>query len=253
MCRWKYLSLVLFLLMCLAVPMMASSPAGIAVKVSPSEALSKLEKGNDRYVKGRSLHINQGRLRRNETSLKGQHPFATVLTCSDSRVPPEILFDQGIGDLFVIRVAGNVADTDEIGTIEYGVDHLGTTLIVVLGHTKCGAVTAVATEAELPGSIGALVDNIIPAVKKAKELNPTFQGETLVPEAIKANIWQSIEDLLRKSSIVSQKAFCGGTAVIGALYEIDSGKVIWMGSHPEEKKFTTGAFQTAKEPKSPEH
>lgn len=243
MCRYKSPFLFILLMICLAMPGIASSPSEILGKVSPSEALSKLQKGNTRYIRGRSLHINQGRLRRHETSLKGQHPFASVLTCSDSRVPPEILFDQGIGDLFVIRVAGNVSDTDEIGTIEYGVDHLGTSLVVVLGHSKCGAVTAVTTEAELPGSIGALVDNILPAVKKAKELNPTLQGESLVPEVIKANIWQAIEDLLQKSTIVSQKVFCGNTAVIGALYEIDSGKVVWLGPHPDEKKLTADAFK----------
>jgi len=226
----------MFLCAMILFPGMGSSSTPSETKVYPDQALKLLKQGNVRFVSGKSLHRNQTRLRRQETAAKGQNPFAAVLSCSDSRVPPEILFDQGIGDLFVVRVAGNVADTDEIGTIEYGVGHLGSTLILVLGHTKCGAVTAVATGAEVEGSIPDLVDNIVPAVKKARELNPTLQGESIVPEAIKANVLQAMEDILKKSSLIRDKVFCGGTAMVGGLYEIDSGKVIWMGPHPEEKK-----------------
>ncbi len=111
--------------------------------ITADEAMARLEAGNRRFCAGQSLHPQQQAERREETATQGQHPFAIVLSCSDSRVPPELLFDQGIGDLFVVRVAGNVAATDEIATIEYGAEHLGAQLCVVMGHSRCGAVTAV--------------------------------------------------------------------------------------------------------------
>ena len=117
------------------------APAGAP---GPDQALQKLKSGNDRLVAGRRLFPNQGAPRLKDTAAQGQHPYVTILSCSDSRVPLEHMFDAGFGDLFVVRVAGNVADDDEIGTIEYGVGHLHTPLLLVLGHTKCGAVTAVA-------------------------------------------------------------------------------------------------------------
>jgi len=128
--------------------------------MSADEAIKVLKEGNSRCMSGAPKHPNQDQECRLLTATMGQRPYATVLSCSDSRVPVEILFDTGIGDLFVIRIAGNVADVDEVGTIEYGVDHLGTPVLVVLGHTRCGAVTAVAQGAKLHGSIPQLVDNI---------------------------------------------------------------------------------------------
>ncbi|MCA9730151.1 MAG: carbonic anhydrase, partial [Candidatus Eisenbacteria bacterium] len=141
--------------------------------MTPDQALEALKAGNDRFVTGTSLFPHLDRKRRYETA-KGQTPFVTVIGCSDSRVPIEALFDQGIGDVFVIRVAGNVCDTDEIGSIEYGVDHLGTPLMVVLGHESCGAVTAVVKDAEIHGSIPKLVDNIGPAVATARKFHPSL-------------------------------------------------------------------------------
>ncbi len=229
----------------------SSSSPSIEAKVYPDAALKLLKQGNARFVSGKSLHRNQTRVRRHETAVKGQKPFAAILSCSDSRVPPEILFDQGIGDLFVIRVAGNVADTNEIGTLEYGVEHLGSTLVVVMGHTRCGAVTAVATGAEARDNVLKLVEHIVPAVKKARELNPTLQGESLVPEATKANIFQSMEDIFRKSHLLREKVSCGGTALVGALYDIDSGKVVWLGAHPEEKKLIEEIRKAAPAPEKP--
>lgn len=164
--------------------------------MTPDEAIERLTQGNVRYHSGEPEHPRSDAQRMQQTTEHGQHPFATVITCSDSRVPVERVFDQGIGDVFTIRVAGNVCDTDEIGSIEYGVDHLGTPLFVVLGHTGCGAVTAVVTGAELHGSIPPLVDNIGPAVAKASKAHPSLHGQDLVPEAVKANVWQSIDDLV---------------------------------------------------------
>lgn len=202
--------------------------------VSPDEAVGMLKEGNGRYVSGAPKHPNQDQARRSVTSSKGQQPFATVLGCSDSRVPPEILFDSGVGDVFVVRVAGNVADTDETGSVEYGVDHLGTPVLVVLGHSHCGAVTAVVQKAELHGSIRPLVANIKPAVARAKAMNPGLSGDGLVEEAVKANVWQTISDLFRSSHAVRDRVKAGKLKVIGALYDIESGKVAWMGPHPEQ-------------------
>jgi carbonic anhydrase len=209
--------------------------------MSADEALQKLKEGNGRYVAGKPKHLNQTRKRRAETVAKGQHPFATVLACSDSREAVEILFDQGIGDVFVVRVAGNVADVDEIGSMEYGVDHLVTPLLVVLGHTHCGAVTAVAQGAELHGSIPALVDNIIPAVKKVKDANPGISGKELIDKSIPANVWQSIEDLLTKSPAARERVKKGDLKIIGAVYDLESGKIDWMGSHPSQDKLLAAA------------
>ena len=216
----------------------AMSSVGTAVSFaaapSPDEALATLKEGNARFVGGQSTHPRADSARIADTAQNGQHPFTTVLTCSDSRVPVESIFDQGIGDVFVIRVAGNVCDTDEIGSIEYGVDHLGTPLLVVLGHTKCGAVTAVTTNAALHGNIPPLVDNIGPAVAKARAANPALQGEALVPEAIKANCWQAIDDLFKSSPAVRDKVKSGAVKVVAAVYDITNGRVEWLGAHPEQ-------------------
>src|SRR6266545_3286958 len=141
--------------------------------VAPAEAISKLKEGNGRYANGNLQHPGQTTERRAELA-KGQHPFAIIVDCSDSRVPPEIVFDQGLGDLFIYRVAGNVIDDHGLGSIEYAVDHLGVRLIVVLGHQRCGAVDAaretIAAKGKAPGHIQSLVTAIKPAVEAtAKE------------------------------------------------------------------------------------
>jgi carbonic anhydrase len=218
-----------------------SSPTSDVATPSPAEALQKLTEGNERFVADKCTHPRIGAKRLLETAENGQHPFATILTCSDSRVPVEVLFDQGIGDVFVIRVAGNVCDVDEIGSIEYGVDHLGTPVLVVLGHTGCGAVTAVATEAQLHGSIPQLVENIGPAVKKAAATNPHLTKEELVPEATKANCWQSIEDLLKTSSATRERVKAGKLKIVAAIYNIRTGKVGWLGAHPEQDRLLAAA------------
>lgn len=204
--------------------------------VSPEEGLVLLGEGNLRFALGQSVHPNTSFSRRLLTTTDGQAPFATILGCSDSRVPVEILFDQGVGDLFVIKVAGNVADTDEIGSAEYGVDHLGTPVLMVLGHTYCGAVTAVTTGAEVHGSIPKLVDNIIPAVKKAKEANPAAEKAELIIKATTENVWQGIEDLLTKSHALAERAAHGKVVVVGAMYNILTGRVEILGTHPRQSE-----------------
>ena len=151
--------------------------------LTPEQALKKLKDGNARYVSGSRQYPNLNQPRRDLTSTKGQHPFATIIGCSDSRVPIEHVFDAGIGDIFPVRVAGNVCDIDEVGSIEYGVEHLNTPIFVVLGHTSCGAVTAVARGDEVHGSIPQLVDNIIPAVEDAKHIHGNDYSAELLSTA----------------------------------------------------------------------
>lgn len=197
------------------------------------EALKKLKEGNQRFLDERVIRPNQTFDRVMKISA-GQHPFVSILSCSDSRVPPEMLFDQGFGDLFVVRVAGNVADTDEIGTLEYGTGHLGTELIVVLGHSKCGAVTAVAKGASVGGLIPALVDNVIPAVKKAKEEGVKEEG--LIDRSIELNAFQGIEDILMRSKEIRHLVHTDRVTIVAAVYDITTGRVKWMGEHPEQEK-----------------
>jgi carbonic anhydrase len=208
---------------------------------TPDESVTQLKAGNDRFATGNAVHPNQDRQWRDLTTSKGQHPFATVIACSDSRVPVEILFDQGVGDLFVIKVAGNVLDVDEIGSVEYGVDHLETPLMLVLGHTHCGAVTAVVHGEPVHGSIPQLVDNIIPAVNKTRKENPQLTGDALVTAAVINNVWQGINDLLMNSAATRSRINAGTLRVEGALYDIGTGKIVWLGTHPDQAAILAAA------------
>jgi carbonic anhydrase len=231
--RWTRFLLVMLMTVAVTPQLWAS---GTSPGMQPDEAVTKLKEGNARFVSGAAQHPNQDQNRRTATATEGQHPFATVLSCSDSRAPVEVLFDSGIGDIFVIRVAGNVADTDEIGSIEYAVDHLGTPVLVVLGHTQCGAVTAVVKNAEVHGKIVPLVAKIRPAVAKTKALYPQSSGDDFLNEAIRGNVWQAIEDLLRASPVTVERVRSGQLKVIGAIYHLDSGSVHWLGPHPLQEQ-----------------
>jgi len=231
--RISLLMLIVIVAAALAAPALATS-AGPGI--FPDEALRILKEGNARYVGGKLQHPHQGPERRALTAGQGQHPLAAVLTCSDSRVPPEIIFDQGIGDIFVVRVAGNVAATDEIGSLEYAVDVRAVPLVVVLGHTQCGAVGAVLDDTKLPPNIANLLEPIKPAVDKAREANPQAAKEVLLQAAITANVWQALDDMLRLSPVIREKIKEGKVKLVGALYDLDSGQVQWLGPHPDQGK-----------------
>jgi carbonic anhydrase len=236
----KKISLWLFmhiLAAVLAAPVLATTATP---GISAGEALRLLKEGNSRYVDGKLQHPRQDRDRRALTTAQGQHPLAAILTCSDSRVPVEIIFDQGIGDIFAVRVAGNVAAADEVGSLEYAVDKRATPLVVVLGHTHCGAISAVMDDAKLPPNIANLLEPIKPAVDKAREANPEADKDVLLKAAITANIWQAVEDMLRLSPIIREKVREGQAQVIGALYDLDSGQVQWLGPHPDQEKLVGG-------------
>ncbi len=212
-------------------PVTAQSPA------TPDQALAQLKDGNLRYVRGVSMHPRQDQIRRTETVKNGQHPLATVVGCSDSREPLEIIFDQGVGDLFVVRVAGNVGGTDEVASIEYGTEHLSTPIVLVLGHTKCGAVTATVQKAAVEGSIPALINQIAPAVDQARAADPKATGDALVEKAIRANVHKTMADLFQKSQIVRHLVAEGKLKVVGGVYDLDSASIEWLGEHPDQAKF----------------
>ena len=184
------------------------------------DALNKLIAGNKRYLEGNLEHPHQTQKRRGDLA-SGQEPFACVLSCADSRVPPEIVFDQGLGDLFVLRVAGNVVNDMIVGSLEYAVEHLGAPLIVVLGHKRCGAVSATVQGGEVPGKIGCLVQAIQPAVDAVKGQT----GDPVDSAAIE-NIKRGVEKLKAAAPILSEKVNAGQLQIAGAFYDLDTGEVI---------------------------
>jgi methyl-accepting chemotaxis protein len=219
------------LIVCLLAALWLPS-SGLAA-ITADAAVQELKAGNARFQTGKPEHPNQDAARRGEVAA-GQSPMVTVLSCSDSRVPVEMIFDRGIGDVFAVRVAGNVADTDEIGTIEYGVGHLNTPLLVVMGHTGCGAVKAVLEKAGVHGSIPALVDNIARAAGQAQTANPGAPFPRIFGEAVKANVWISIGDIFEKSPEVRGLVAAGKLQVVGAVYDLATGSVEWLGVHPQQ-------------------
>lgn len=206
--------------------------AADAVLPSADAALAMLREGNERWVAQRPTNPNTDSARRQEAAEGGQHPFVTVLTCADSRIPVERTFDRGVGEVFVVRVAGNIAGPSETGTIEYGLGHLKTPLLVVMGHTRCGAVAAAAGGKDLPGALGELVHAIDPAVARARQQNPGADEKQLAAVAVRENVWQSIFDLCRRSDETRALVRDGKVKVVGAICDINTGKVEWLGEHP---------------------
>jgi len=218
--------------------------------VDADKALAMLKDGNARWTSGTSSNPNISASRRQMLAENGQKPFVTMLTCSDSRLPVERLFDRGVGDVFAIRVAGNIAGDSETGTIEYGLGHLKTPLLVVMGHTNCGAVAAAASGAELHGKVAKLVASCAPAVERAKRANPSATGNDLVALAVKENVWQTIFDLLKTSDEIRELAASGKVKVIGAVCDITTGKVEFLGEHPWQSELLSALTQDSKSEKS---
>ena len=189
---------------------------------SPDNIWSDLMDGNKRFVAGKLKPRAVVSVR--ESLTKSQHPKATVLSCSDSRVPPELVFDQTLGDLFVVRTAGNIAGRLGLASMEYAFDHLGSTVLVVLGHTKCGAVTAACSGEKMPtANLQAMVDQIDPAVKKVKG---SATGDALIEAAIKENVHESAMDVLAHSEVLRHAKEQGKLTVIEAEYQLDTGEVV---------------------------
>ncbi len=218
----------------------ANAPDAAIQRLLREASIAVLKEGNARFVSGKAQHPNLDAERRTGTAVNGQEPVVTILTCSDSRAPVELIFDRGIGDIFVVRVAGNIAGESELATVEYGVDHLGTPVLLVMGHTKCGAVTAVVKGAELHGHLHSLADHIKPAAEKAKQAGGSV--EATIVAAIEANVWLTIENILKKSEAIRERAKTGKVQIIGAVYDIESGKVNFLGSHTAQNDILSGNF-----------
>jgi carbonic anhydrase len=182
-------------------------------------ALVKLMDGNKRYQATNQTYPHQT-LDRRQTLLNSQKPFAVILSCADSRVPPELIFDQGLGDLFVIRVAGHIVDDAVLASVEFAVAVLEAPLVMVLGHTQCGAVEATISGVELPGSLSKLAAAIQPAVVSAKE-----QPGDIVDNAIKSNANMTAEQLLTRSPLLKQATVDEQVKIVTALYKLDTGAV----------------------------
>ena len=198
--------------------------SGNTTTLTADQALEKLKAGNARYVANPQLCVAD--LTNNRSTVaKGQAPWASFVSCADSRVPPELLFGGvGLGELFVSRNAGNMVDTATMGTLEYGAEHLGVPLIVVLGHERCGAVAAAVevfkTGAKLPGSIGPMVKPIVPAVKAISKK----EGD-MVDNAVRENARMTAEKIKTQSPIIAHLITAGKVKVVAARYDLDDGKV----------------------------
>jgi carbonic anhydrase len=201
---------------------MASEGSG----VTADEALQKLMDGNRNFIEQKMTNQEMSAKSVRESLAKGQKPYAVILSCSDSRVPPEIIFDKGLGEIFVVRVAGNVPDPIVLGSIEYAAEHLGSPLIMVLGHERCGAVTAaVEAKGKPEGNIGAIVRTIAPAVAEAKKEYKGKDKAQLVETAIDDNIKLVEASLTRKSSVLRHLVKEGKVKIVAAKYDLDDGKV----------------------------
>lgn len=186
--------------------------------ITPDIALQRLIEGNQRFVKGKAENPHRNMTRLREVS-QTQNPFAAILGCADSRVPSEIIFDQGFGDLFICRIAGNVATREEIGSLEFGTLVLGAKVIMVMGHERCGAVDATIKGAQVPGQIASLIDAIKPALKNSND-----QIGNQLEKATKANVLYQIETL-KKSPVISQLIQEDKLKIVGGYYDLDTGTV----------------------------
>lgn len=195
---------------------------------SPAQALQSLKEGNLRYLAGAATAPRADAARRRETYEKGQNPFAAILGCSDSRVPLETIFNAGIGDLFVVRVAGNVCNNDELASLEYAVDHLDVPVCLVMGHTRCGAVTAVVKGSPLPDSLERLTRNVREAAGAVRAANPDLECAELVEATARENVRRTVDYLLKQSGPVRERVAKGSLAVRGAMYDLATGKVEWL-------------------------
>jgi carbonic anhydrase len=190
--------------------------------VTAESVLAELTAGNAHHVAHRYQHPHETAERQRELA-SGQNPHAEILSCADSRVPPELIFDQGLGDLFIIRVAGNVVSDTELGSLEYGAEHLHVPLLVVLGHQHCGAVTAAVEGGEAEGHIAALVNLLRPAVEKTRGM----PGDH-VENAVKANVEMVVKQLRSSTPVLAKLVSEGKLKVVGAVYSLDTGKVTWL-------------------------
>jgi len=207
--------------------------------IAATEALARLREGNGRFVSEIRSHGSLGETRRREVAIV-QEPFAIILGCSDSRVPAEIVFDQGLGDLFVIRVAGNIVAPSQVASVEFAAERFGVRLVVVLGHSQCSAVSATLEALNRPGvdpsrNLGAIVDRIRPAVEGLLETELGRQPDALLHQAVRANVRVSANHLRHGSAVLEQLIQTDGLLVVGAEYSLETGVVDFFDGLPKER------------------
>ena len=206
--------------------------------ISAREALERLKQGNRRFVSDAQSRDALGSSSRRNELAAGQEPFAIILGCSDSRVPAEIVFDQGLGDLFVIRVAGNIVASSQVGSVEFAASRFGTRLVVVLGHSQCGAVLATLEELQQPTenqsrNLRSIVDRIRPSVEGLLETEIRRDPHALVHQAVRANIRASANHLRHGSDVLEQLIQKNGLLVVGAEYSLETGAVEFFDGVPK--------------------
>lgn len=206
--------------------------------ISGSEALQRLRDGNLRFKSGQRSHDAHTSPAHRNRLVEGQHPFAVILGCSDSRVPVELVFDQGLGDLFVIRIAGNIVTPSQIGSVEFAADRFGTGLVVILGHTHCGAVEATLEQLTVSAetqsrNLRTIVDSIRPAIEPLLARDPDADPATLARDAVRANVRASVEALQQGSEILKQLIEQGRLLIVGAEYALETGVVDFFDGVPE--------------------
>src|SRR5215218_2472661 len=211
-----------------------------AQHASPSAdaVLRELKAGNDHHVRKRYQHPHQTAARQRALATT-QHPHAIVLSCADSRVAPEIILDQGLGDLFDVRVAGNVASDTELASIEYAALHLHTPLLVVMGHQKCGAVTAAAESGDAEGHLPSLLALIRPAVERARA-----QSGDLIDNAVRINVENVVRQVRGSTPVLAALVDRGALTVVGSVYSLDTGKIAWL---PESQPRTVARLEPPRE------
>jgi carbonic anhydrase len=207
--------------------------------IAAREALSRLGQGNTRFVSNVRSHDDLASPARRMQLAAGQEPFAIILGCSDSRVPAELVFDQGLGDLFVIRVAGNIVASSQVGSVEFAAARYGTRLVVVLGHTQCGAILATLEELQQPTehqsrNLRSIVDRLRPSVETLLATGLRDDPEALVRQAVRANIRASANQLRHGSQVLEQLVQNQGLAVVGAEYSLETGIVEFFDGIPED-------------------
>lgn len=197
-------------------------------KPTPDEPLGKLQYGNELFVKGTLLPPKVDEMTRHKLESEGQHPFAVVVSCSDSRVPPELIFNRGLGELFVVRVAGSIVNEENLASIEYAVEHLKTPLIVVLGHTHCGAVEAAVAGKSLEGHLPHLAAHIEPVIRQLHRTHPHLKGDALIERVVQEHVRHSIRLIVERSAIVRKLYREGKVQFAGGVYHLREGKVEWL-------------------------
>jgi carbonic anhydrase len=213
-------------------------------KITPSTALDILKQGNERFIK--NLKVNRNLLEQVNETRDGQWPFAVILSCMDSRTSAELIFDQGLGDIFSVRVAGNIVNNDILGSMEFACKVIGSKLIVVLGHTKCGAIKGACDQVEL-GHLSQLLSKITPSIEEEKETleNRTSTNTKFVENVANINVRRSVREILKRSEIIKQLVEEGKVGIIGAMYDVSSGKVDFYEDSTLIDNFLAAKLQTA--------